>query len=101
MNMVRLFTISAMLTAPLAYVGCDSDGSNATGGTGGAGGTETVSSAATTSGAGGGAAANAFVRIAHLSTDAPAADFCVKTAAQTVFTGPLLMTVQKNAAGVA
>lgn len=99
----RVYVFGAGLML-VAAVGCGDDetgsGGSGTGGAasggapgtgaGGAGGE--AAGAGGSGGAGGGAAATANVRVAHLSPDAPAVDFCV-TADGTTFVGPVMKSL--------
>lgn len=73
-----------------AGTGGSSSGGGPGAGAGGAGGE--AAGAGGSGGAGGGALENANVRVAHLSPDAPAVDFCV-TADGTTFVGPVMKSL--------
>lgn len=88
-------TITVVSASALSMCGCASDGPEAE--TGGAGGTGTGTS--TSTGAAG-SAQNTAVRLANLSPDAPALDFCLKRAGQTNFEGPMLNEELNTAAGL-
>ena len=91
----------AGLSVALVAVGCGDDTSSGTGGSGTGGSGSGGSGATTTSSTGGGGtggggtgggAANANVRVAHLSPDAPNVDFCV-SADGTTFAGPIMKSL--------
>jgi hypothetical protein len=102
MNIRRIFTHKSSFAVALAATlfGCKGDKE----GTTGAGGADaTTTTTTTTTGAGGGAggeAQNVEVRIAHLSPDAPAVDFCLKREGQDSFQGPMLKNTLKEAGGL-
>jgi hypothetical protein len=107
--------ISGLLFAAFAVAACsddtegaggsgtgDSTTSASTGGTGGTGGSTTTTTTGSSSSTGtGGPGAMGKVRVAHLSPDAPAVDFCVKGSKDAAFTGPVMASLLKVPTGLA
>jgi hypothetical protein len=73
--MKKLSLAAALLASTSLLAACGDDGDD---GDGGGGGTPP---------------AKAFVRVAHLSPDAPAVDFCIAPAGTTTFTGPVFKSL--------
>ncbi|MEZ4294409.1 MAG: DUF4397 domain-containing protein [Polyangiaceae bacterium] len=108
---IRNFLAVGLFGAALVVSGCDdnettsetggSGGSGGAGAEGGAGGATGGTGGATggTGGAGGGEAM-ASVRVAHLSSDAPAVDFCVSPDGVT-FVGPVMNKLLGDSDGLA
>ncbi|MEO5728500.1 MAG: DUF4397 domain-containing protein [Byssovorax sp.] len=114
MNIKQSLYISGIFCSAFAVAACGDDTSGTGGGGGGTGTdattsttsttstTATTTTTSTTSSTGtGGSAAMAMVRVAHLSPDAPAIDFCVKGSSAATFTGPVMNSLLKVTAGLA
>jgi hypothetical protein len=78
------------LAAALSVVACSSSSSNDTTPPAGDAGPSDTGTADSGPGTDSGPSAEAHVRVAHLSPDAPAVDFCLAAHGTTTFTGPVL-----------